>query len=258
MNYVDQHVFFVCIYIHTHILKKNTSDDLLPFLHQDCNDWLCQMASIPKRSRLYVDPEAGTPKIGGLVVCVSSNLVTWPADNLLAQWPVSRHDRDECVSVGLCFSFWAFGGIFRFQPLVLGGVIPMCIYRWWPPCPRLLAIDLVLAGYQMAMSGQVVWQRVSLLAHWKNWKNLTVIDVNFILLMVKPSSGINYSYWLVDKILEPSTATRSPNCPIAQTPALTSSGRSPTQELLSHMAPVGGCCWLERFWSKLRGWNAWN
>ena len=28
-----------------------------------------------------------------------SNLVSWPADNLLAQWPVSRHDRDECVRV---------------------------------------------------------------------------------------------------------------------------------------------------------------
>ena len=26
-----------------------------------------------------------------------SNLVTWPADNLLARWPVSHRNRDECV-----------------------------------------------------------------------------------------------------------------------------------------------------------------
>lgn len=38
MNYVDQHVFFVCIYIYIYIYThiKKTSDDLLPFLHQDC------------------------------------------------------------------------------------------------------------------------------------------------------------------------------------------------------------------------------
>ena len=66
MNYVDQHVFFVCIYIyiHTHILKKDRMICFHSFIKTA--SWLCQMASIPKRSRLYVDPEAGTPKIGGL------------------------------------------------------------------------------------------------------------------------------------------------------------------------------------------------
>ena len=40
-----------------------------------------------------------------------SNLVTWPADNLLAQWPVSRHDRDECVRVkNPSNSWWIFYG----------------------------------------------------------------------------------------------------------------------------------------------------
>ena len=53
-----------------------------------------------------------------------SNLVSWPADNLLAQWPVSRHDRDECVRVYIYTYIYIFTLIFMY----------ILTHGWKQPC----------------------------------------------------------------------------------------------------------------------------